>query len=355
MSKKLKIGIIGLGSISDLHINSYLNNPKAELYAFCDIIGDRAREKAKLYNVAHVFTDYKKMLELPELDAVSICTWNEQHAPCTIAALNAGKNVLCEKPTAMSVDEAIEMKKAADKNNKLLMIGFVKRYGNDCEALKKFIDQDFLGDIYYAKAVYLRKIGNPGGWFGNKSLSGGGPLIDLGVHFIDLIKYVIGNPKAVSVYGATFDKLGNRNNIKGKKIYKSASATDNDICDVEDLASAMIRFDNGAVLHIETSFSLHTKEAKGEMELFGTKGGAKLDSTLKLYTEMNDYMTDIALDVDSIADLEGAFQAEIDHFISCMTDNTICKSPIEDGVDIMKILDAVYKSAKSGHEVVLEG
>lgn len=354
MSKKFKIGIIGTGNIADLHIKGYLNNPQVELYAFCDIVKNRVQEKAKLYNVKHIFTDYKKMLELPELDAVSVCTWNEQHAPCTIAALNAGKNVLCEKPTSISVKEAMDMKKAADNNGKLLMIGFVRRYGNDCKILKGFIDKDFLGELYYAKATYLRKIGNPGGWFGNKALSGGGPMIDLGVHVIDFVKYVMGNPKAVSVYGAAFNKLGNRNNIKGKKTYKASSAGDNDICDVEDLAVATIRFDNGAVLHVETSFSLHIKEGEGKIELFGTKGGAKLNPELELYTEINDYMADITLDADTALSFDGLFQAEIDHFVACLKGEAKCKSPAEDGVEIMKILDAVYKSAKSGHEVILK-
>ena len=355
MAEKLKIGIIGLGSISESHIQGYLENPHVELYAFCDIVHERAKEKAERYGVKHVFTDYNEMLSLKEIDAVSVCTWNAAHAPCTIAALEAGKHVLCEKPTAMSAEEAIEMKKAAEKSGKLLMIGFVRRYGNDCRILKEFIDKDFLGDIYYAKANYTRKIGNPGGWFGDKSLSGGGPLIDLGVHVIDFVKYVMGNPKPVSVYGATFEKLGSRSNIKGKEIYKAASATDNDICNVEDLATAMIRFDNGAVLVVETSFSLHTKKGNGTIELFGTKGGAKLDPELELYTEINDYMADIALDAETALSFDGLFQNEINHFISCIKDGTKCESPAQDGVEIMQILDAIYESARTGHEVVLEG
>ena len=355
MSEKIKIGIIGTGGISAEHMKAYTQNPNVELYAFCDIIEDRAAEKAREYGVERVFTDYNEMLKLTEIDAVSICTWNAAHAPCTIAALNAGKHVLCEKPTAMSTAEAVSMKEAADKSGKLLMIGFVRRCGNDCEILKEFIEKDFLGEIYYAKATYLRKLGNPGGWFGDKSLSGGGPLIDLGVHVIDLVKYLIGNPKPISVYGAAFAKLDARNNVKGKKIYKSAHSTEDDICNVEDLAAAMIRFDNGTVLSVETSFSLHTDTDEGKIELFGTKGGAKLLPELKLYTEMNNYMTDINIDADTALDFAGLFKNEIDHFVSCIRNNTPCISTAQDGVDIMKILDAVYESARTGHEVVLEG
>ena len=353
MSKKIKIGIIGTGSISNQHIQGYLKNPNVELYAFCDIVEERVKMMAEKYGVKKVFTDMNDMLKLEELDAVSVCTWNSAHAPCAIAALNAGKHVLCEKPMAVSAEDARAMKEAAEKNGKLLMIGFVRRYGNDCDILKKFIETDYFGEIYYAKATYIRRYGNPGGWFGEKARSGGGPLIDLGVHVIDLVRYLLGNPKPVSVYGATFKKLNDRGNIKGKTRYRSASATDHDICDVEDLATAMVRFDNGAVLAIETSYSLNTKLKEGKVELFGTKGGAKIDPELELYTEINDYQADVNLDAETTLDIEKAFTAEMDAFVSCIMNGTPCKSPAQDGIDIMTILEAIYQSAETGHEVVL--
>ncbi len=350
---KLKIGIIGAGSISESHIAAYLKNNNVELYALCDLNQERLSYMAEKYNVSRTYTDMNEMLSLKELDAVSVCTWNSAHAPCTIAALNAGKHVLCEKPMAISEEEARTMKEAAERNNKLLMIGFVRRYGNDCEILKEFIDTDYLGEIYYAKATYLRRKGNPGGWFGDKSRSGGGPLIDLGVHVIDLVRYLLGNPAPVSVYGATFHKLADRKNIRGKKFYQSASASENDICDVEDLASAMIRFDNGAILSIEASFSLNIKNDEGKIELFGTKGGAKLNPELEIYNELHDYLSNITLDAETALSFDGLFENEINHFVSCLTDGTTCLSPAEDGIDIMRILDAIYESARTGHEVIL--
>lgn len=350
---KLKVGIIGTGSISELHIAAYLKNNNVELYAFCDLDETRLKYMAEKYDIKHTYTDMNEMLLLKELDAVSVCTWNSAHAPCTIAALNAGKHVLCEKPMSVSEEDAKAMKEAADNNNKLLMVGFVRRYGNDCKILKEFIDTDYLGDIYYAKATYLRRKGNPGGWFGDKSRSGGGPLIDLGVHVIDLVRYLLGNPKPISVYGATFYKLADRKNIRGKKFYQSTSANDHDICDVEDLASAMIRFDNGAVLSVETSFSLNIKNDEGKIELFGTKGGAKLNPELEIYNELNDYLSNITLDAETALSLDGLFDNEINHFVSCLTDGTPCISTAEDGIDIMRILDAIYESAKTGHEVIL--
>ncbi len=350
---KLKIGIIGTGSISETHIAAYLKNENVELYAFCDLNEKRLSYMAEKYNIQRTYTDMNEMLKLKEIDAVSVCTWNSAHAACTIAALNAGKHVLCEKPMSVSEEDAKAMKEAADRNNKLLMIGFVRRYGNDCKILREFIDTDDLGEIYYAKATYLRRKGNPGGWFGDKSRSGGGPLIDLGVHVIDLVRYLLGNPKPISVYGATFHKLADRKNIKGKKFYRSASASDHDICDVEDLATAMIRFDNGALLSIEASFSLNIKNDEGKIELFGTKGGAKLNPELEIYSELHDYMSNITLDAETALSFDGLFENEINHFVSCVTEGAACISPAEDGIDIMRILDAIYESASTGHEVIL--
>lgn len=353
MNNKIRIGIIGTGSISSLHLDAYSKNPDVELYAFCDINEERVKTAAKKYGVTRVFTDMNEMLKLKEIDAVSVCTWNSAHASCTISALNAGKHVLCEKPMATSSEEAKEMKAAADRSGKLLMIGFVRRFGNDCDILKDFINTDYFGDIYYSKATYLRRKGNPGGWFGDKSRSGGGPLIDLGVHVIDLVRYLLGNPKPISVYGATFQKLLDRKNIKGAISYLASSRTDSDICDVEDLATAMIRFDNGAVLNIEASFSLNIKNDEGKIELFGTKAGAKLDPTLEIYSEINNYMANIQLHTKTELDFNGLFEKEINHFISCVKDGVTCIAPAQDGVELMTILDAVYESAKTGHEVII--
>jgi predicted dehydrogenase len=352
---KLKIGIIGVGTIAETHINAYLQNPDAELYAFCDIDENRLQEMGKKYGITRLYTNKDEMLALPEIDAVSVCTWNSEHAPCTIAALKAGKHVLCEKPMALNSKEAQEMTDTAKKCGKLLMIGFVRRHGNDCKTLKEFIDADYFGDFYYAKATYLRRNGNPGGWFEDKSRSGGGPLIDLGVHVIDLVRYLMGRPMPVSVYGVTYQKLLDRPGIvKHPNAYRASSAKEGDICTVEDLASAMIRFDNGASLHIEAAFSLNLKKDEGKIELFGTKGGAKLDPELEMYTSAGRYLCDVNLNVPTALSFNGLFENEIRHFTDCIQGKADCIAPAEDGVVLMKILDAIYQSAAEGHEVILQ-
>ena len=350
---KFKVAVIGVGSISKHHIESYMNNRDAELYAFCDINEQRLKFMGEKYGVTRLYTDEAQMLrELPELDAVSVCTWNSAHAPCTIMALEAGKHVLCEKPMATNVEDAVKMKEAADKNGKLLMIGFVRRFGRDCVMVNELIKNNALGEIYYAKVANIRRNGNPGGWFGEKARSGGGPLIDLGVHSIDLVRYLMGMPNPTSVYGATFDKLGARNDIKTPKAYVAASATDHDICDCEDLASALVRFDNGAVLSVEMSFALNTGDTMNNIQLFGTEAGVKVDSkNVTLYGTTDGFLTDTCFEGKNGLDVTEAFGREIDHFVDSARGLVECINTADDGIAMMKILTAIYKSADNGHEV----
>ena len=351
--EKIKIGIVGTGNIARHHIKSYLCNPNTEVYAFCDIDEGRLKEAGEEFGITRLYTNLDEMLRLTELDALSVCTWNSAHAECTIKALDAGKHVLCEKPMATTLEDAERMKEAAERNGKLLMIGFVRRFGDDMKIIRDYAANGYFGDIYYAKATYLRRNGNPGGWFGDKARSGGGPLIDLGVHVIDFVRCVMGNPHATSVYGSTYQKLFARSNIKTPKGYVSRSATAHDICDVEDLASAMVRFDNGATLQIETSFSLNTEKDEGKIHLFGDKAGLCLDGELRFFTEANGYMTDVKVIADASMHFEKIFQREIDHFADCIRTGAECICPAEDGVELMRILTSVYTSAETGHEVVL--
>lgn len=352
---KIKVAVVGVGNISNCHINGYLKNENVELYAFCDINEERVKAQGAKYGVTRLYTDEATMLaECPEIDAVSVCTWNSAHAPCTIMALNAGKHVLCEKPMAMNAQEAQDMIDASVRNGKKLMIGFVRRFGNDASVVKDFIENDKVGDIYYAKATYLRRNGNPGGWFGDKSRSGGGPLIDLGVHVIDLTRFLMGNPKPVSVYGATFHKLGNRPGVKSRVGYVSAGKGNNDICDVEDMATALIRYDNGAVLSVEASFSLNIKNDSGKIELFGTKGGVKLDPEFELYTDVNNYLANVTLNMPTALSFDGLFENEINYFVDAVVNDVDVSSIARDGKTLMQILDAIYLSAKEQREVLID-
>ncbi|WP_010275086.1 Gfo/Idh/MocA family protein [Paenibacillus senegalensis] len=348
---KTKVGVIGAGSISGVHFESYHNNPEVEIYAVCDLNEERAREKAEQYGATHVFTDYNELLALPEIDAVSVCTWNNGHAPISIAALDAGKHVLCEKPLCMTVEEALEVQEAVKRSGKVLQVGFVRRYGNNAKVLKEFIDQGDLGEIYYSKAACIRRLGNPGGWFSDKERSGGGPLIDIGVHVIDLAWYLMGKPKVKSITGNAYNKLGNRNNIQNLDFYKAADYDANKNS-VEDMANALIRFENGASMAVEVSFTLHAKKDNLAVSLYGTKGGAEIEPELHIIGEKYNTILNMTPQInDTTFNFKSGFQNEINHFIDAIHGRKETLSPVEDGVEMMKILCGIYESSETGKEI----
>lgn len=349
----LKVGVIGVGSISGVHIQAYLKNKEVELVAFCDKNADRLKEKGELYGVTRLYPTHEELLANEDIDAVSICTWNNSHAEIAIAALEAGKHVLVEKPLSMTVAEAEAVEAAANKTGKVLQVGFVRRHGDNTKILKQFIDQGELGELYYAKASCIRRLGNPGGWFSDKTRSGGGPLIDLGVHMIDVCWYMMGKPRPVSVSGNTYSKLGNRSNVENLSFYQAADY-DPSLNDVEDLANALIRFENGASLYVDVSFTLHAKEDELFVKLFGDKGGAEIEPELALVLEKNNTILNIAPQVDNLSfDFDKAFGNEIDHFVECCKEGKESIAPAADGVEVMKMLAAVYESARTGKEVYL--
>ena len=350
---KVKIGLIGAGNIANTHLEAYQNVPDAEIVAICDINPKRLEKTANRFNIERRYPDVESMLAAnPDLDAADVCVWNCNHAECTIKALNAGLNVLCEKPMAYSVKEAEEMLAVAEKNGKLLMIGFVLRFSDDAKIAMDFINKGYLGDIYYSKAQYVRRHGNPGGWFSDKSRSGGGPIIDLGVHVIDLTRYMMGNPKPVSVYAVASERLGDRKHLKTGAGWVPEDATDKDICDVEDFATALIRYDNGACTFLETSYDINGEEI-AKRQIFGTKGGMDLTKGIKIYTEVNDYLADINVQTAHLKGGTDMFTAEMAHFVDCVGNGTECRAKAKDGIAVMKILEAIYASARTGHEVIL--
>lgn len=350
---KIKVGVIGCGSISESHFHAYHVNPDVEIVAVCDLVEDRARAKAEKYNASNVYTDYHELLANPEVQAVSVCTWNNTHAEISIAALRAGKNVLCEKPLCKTVDEALQVEQAVRESGKFLQVGYVRRHASNIAVLKKFIDAGDLGDIYFAKASLIRRLGNPGGWFSDKERSGGGPLIDIGVHVIDLCWYLMGKPKVKSVSGNTYNKLGNRSHIENYDFYKAAdyNAADN-VNTVEDMANVLIRFENGASLMVDVSFTLHAKQDSGTINIYGDKGGAEIEPVLSISTERHNTIINVSPQLTTPGfDFQGAFNNEITHFVDSCLGKIETNSPVEDGVEMIKILNAVYKSAEEGIEI----
>ena len=350
--RPVKIGLVGTGSISEAHMEGYSDlakEGKVELVAACDINRDRAEAWAKRYGFREVYDNHKEMLAKSDIDAISVCTWNNGHAPITIDALHAGKHVLCEKPPAMTVEQALAMQEAERASGKVLMIGFVRRFGRNADLVLDFAKAGFFGQINFSKICVTRRCGCPLGWFANSKLSGGGPLLDNGVHLIDLVRYLTGKPMAVSCYASTYNNIGSRTNIKGVDRYTSVDPSD--FNDVEDLAVGMVKFDNGMSMSLEFCYSEEIEEGRIGVEIYGSKGGAIVEPHLTLMTEMHDYLVNITPQMDRVNEVN--FKAEIRHFIDCVNGDIECRNRIEDGVELMRIICSMYESAKTGHEVVI--
>jgi len=347
-SKKLKIGMVGAGNIANCHLEAYKKCPAAEIVAICDIDENRLKQTSERFGIKNTYGSIEDMLANEKLDACDVCVWNVNHAKCSVYALEHGLNVLCEKPMAMNAQEAEAMKDAADKSGKLLMIGFVKRFMNSTRVIEQYVG-DF-GNIYYAKATYLRRHGAPGGWFCDKARSGGGPVIDLGVHVIDETRHLMGSPTPVSVFASTSYNIGFRPELMNKPGWVPApSKFDTGITDCEDFGTALIRYDNGAVVLLEASYSLNG-ESKNEEALYGTKGGVVINDKTTIYTTMHNTLADITPVIPG----NDCFADEMAHFVDCCLNGTKCLATPEDGIWVMKILDAIYESAKTGHEVIIK-
>lgn len=340
----LKVGVIGLG-IGRHHIAGYQGHPGAQVVAIADVDEARLKEQGDKYDVPGRYTDALEMLAKERLDVVSVATPNKYHMPLAVAAFEAGCHVLCEKPMAMSATEARLMLEAAKKAGKRLMINFSYRFTEQSMALKQQVEAGILGEVYFGRTVWHRRRGLPGfgGWFGQKALSGGGPLIDLGVHRLDLALWLMGYPKPVWVLGSTYSPIGSE--LARRK---------NAQFDVEDLAVGLVKFENGATLVVEASWAANIKENElMETRLYGTKAGLvqrNYDETYKFEAEIYLEKDGSHFDMKLHAPLQ-AVPTAMYHFIDSLVKDTPHIATGEEGLLVMEILDALYQSAAQGGPV----
>lgn len=357
MSKKIKIAVIGCGGICEhAHMPGYANMDNVEIVALCDIKLDRAKKLAEKYNVPAVYEDYNEVLNIPDLDAIDICTPNYLHSIIAVKALEKGLNVFCEKPDAINAAEAEKMKKAAIDSGKMLMVMRNNRYMPISSFMKKYIEEGKMGRIYAARCGWQRRRGIPGkgGWFTTKEQSGGGPLIDLGVHMIDLTMWLMGNPKPVAVTGCTYTEFAN-SDVSDSDNSKFGDKNANGTFDVEDLAMGFIRFDNGACMQIEFSWASNIEKEKRFFELRGSTSGCAWDSVgqkLKIFTEEYGKTVDYLPNINNEAGTP-IHEANLRHFVDCLFNGTEPMFVPQQGVNMVKILEAMYKSAQEGREIVL--
>ncbi len=355
MSKKLKVGLIGLGGIMrGAHMPGYARMDDVEITAICDIVPEKIESFKAQFNMPEVasFTDFNELIAKADVDFVDIATPNYLHSVIAVAALNGGKHVFCEKPDAVSVAEAEKMQAAAEASGKHLMVMRNNRYRKTAKYLKKFIAEGKMGDIYCGRCGWQRRRGIPGkgGWFTTKEQSGGGPLIDLGVHMIDLSVWLMGNPTPVAVSGCTYTKFAD--NDASDSVHSAFGEKKADgIFDVEDLAMGFIKFANGACLQIEFSWASNIEKEKMFVELRGTKSGTTFtDNGVEVYTETDGVLENI---LPCIKDADTIHGDNLRHFADVLLGK--CEPdfvPVQ-GVNMIKILEAMYKSAETGMEVRL--
>ncbi len=359
-SERIRVGVIGSGAIaSQVHIPAYLSVPGVEIVGVADPKLERAEQVAAQYGIPRAFGDYRELLAEARPDVVSVCSPNAFHAEQSIAALEAGANVLCEKPMAIRLEDARAMLEAARRSGKLLMIGMTNRFRPDTATLRQYVADGLLGDVYYMKAGWLRRTGIPGygSWFTNRQLSGGGSLLDIGVHYLDLALWIAGFPKPVSVSGMTFAKFGNRGKALGgwgADIYREGKQ----LFDVDDLATAFIRFENGSVLTLEVSWAAYVGE-QGEnyLRFLGTEGGAEISSRfgkdfpVRYYSEKHDLQYDSTV---YVSPGQKTHWTEIAHFIACVRGEEQPLVTHDESLTVAKVLDGIYRSAESGEEVSLD-
>ncbi len=356
---KIKIAIVGCGGIAThAHWPAYEKiTDRFEVVACCDILPERAKAFAEERKIPFFCTDYHDILKIEGLQAVDICTPNLYHSSIAVDALNAGLHVLCEKPDAISVQEAEKMKAAAERNNRLLMVIRNNRFNAESIFLKKFIEDGKMGEIYAARCGWQRRRGIPGkgGWFTTKALSGGGPLIDLGVHMIDLVIWLMGNPRPVAVSGCTYNKFADTT-LSDSDNSKFGNQKEDGVFDVEDLAMGFIRFDNGACLQIEFSWASNVQKEDKFFELRGTKAGAEkhaegnVEGTFRIYSEECGALTDF---VPHISDGMTPHCKNILNFADAICGTAAPVFLPQQGVDMIKVLSGIYESAESGHEIQL--
>ena len=351
MAKTLKVGVIGVGGIAGTHFPGWKNSPHTELAALSDPAGPVLERVGAAQGVTKLYEKPEDLINDPDIDIIDVCTPNAYHAPLSIAALKAGKHVICEKPLAPGPDEIKEMIAARDASGKLLMTAQHFRFQGSAKALHKEISGGLLGNIYHARSWMLRRSWapiRPG--FIMKKHSGGGPCIDIGVHILDLTLWMMGNPRPVTVSGVAGAPLA-----KMKGAFSTWGGAIPKEYDVEDYASAFVRFENGATLILEVSWLLHHKTNGEDMQmwLYGDKAGAHWPGKeIISANNKTQQLLNTQLQID-----DGNTEP---HALECMEfAEAIVKGkpspvPAEQSMDVMAILNGLYKSAETGREVVLE-
>lgn len=353
---KIKIGLLGAGGIVQaVHIPSLKRIEGIEITAVADVNKEKLRYVSEKFDIKHTFTEWEKLIET-KIDAVIISSPNVFHAEQSIKAMESGKDVLCEKPVCLTSKEAEEIFRVSEKTEKIFMAAFPRRFSGETKVIKPMIDRGEFGEIYYIKASCLRRRGIPGlgTWFTDKKLAGGGSMMDIGVHVLDLVMYLIGGPEPKIIVGSTYEKFKDNATDGGwppmeTRIGDKATGK----MEVEDLACGFVKLSTGATLFVEASWAGNSDTGL-KAGLFGTKAGVQIPdpydpkNPLRIFSEDNGVLTDIIPQIPS----SDMYYEEIVHFIECVRERKEPVTKKQEIISVVKIIEGIYKSAETGKPVI---
>lgn len=354
--KKVTVAIIGCGRIANsAHIPAYLKCENVEIKYFCDVIPEKAQKAVADYNCGTAITDYNVALNDPEVDAVSICAHTNMHYEISIAAMRAGKDVLSEKPVGRTYDESLEMMKVQEETGRILVIGVVNRYNYYVNKIRDLVREGALGEIYHTYVSFRaqRSIPGLGGEFTTKAVSGGGALMDWGVHYIDLVMYILGDPKISSVSGKTYSKMANP---MTDYVYEHMWAEDtsdiiNGTNDVDDYATALIKTAENSTISLNGCWAENIFEGKNTfIDFMGTRGGVRLTygGNFKLFSVKDGKLTTESPEEKN----ENMYENEIKAFVDSVITHKKLQNDITYVIKTAQILQGIYDSSESGKEIV---
>lgn len=355
--QKLRYGCIGAGKISDIkHLSNYSKMENVELISICDPNYKAAHLLAEKYGIEQVYSDYKEMLQKENLDFVSICTPTFSHAEIAVAALRAGCDVHSEKPLAVNSAQVADIINAKNESKRIVMVGLNNRFRNEHNFVKELAKNGDFGDIYHIRCGWVRRRGIPGrgGWFTNKELSGGGCLIDLGAHFLDLAMYFLDYPDPLTVTGETYSKFENNRSLSNSNWNPTVSQSG--VYNVEDMATGFIRVKQNITIDFEFSWAANIEKQLNFYEIMGTKAGARYTNDnpselghVEIFSQMNDTCVNIKPDLKYPVPPMNEFQ----HFIDCITKREDTISTPEQAYKLLRIIEGAYESTQKHCEIKL--
>jgi predicted dehydrogenase len=350
----IRFGVIGAGQIAHCCCSEINEHAHASVIAAADPHPGRVAELCEANEIEHAYSDGCELIAAPNVDAVYIAVPNAFHAPLAKAALDGGKHVILDKPFALDLEEARMVAAAAEASGKQFMLGMNQRYRADSQKIRALVEQGVLGDIYHAKAYWFRRAGIPrlGTWFCNKDLSGGGALLDIGVHLLDLCLHTMGNFEPVAVFGRTYTTFGNRGIGEGNW---GRSDVEGSRFDVDDFASAMIRMANGATVTLDVSWAMHRRDHdRMNVDIFGSEGGASLYPAELCRFSPEPWRDGYEVLDDLSPEIPYPHENRFHNFINVLRGEEAPGSTIEEALAVQSILDAIYESCRTGSEVRLD-